>query len=895
VSPAGPGAARARRRRARASLVAGLAAFAVLAGATLLHRPRPRPYTPGTEAAASEEITRTLSRSLPEGAPAVHFSEAGEAAGIRFRHFHGRRSTQLPEDMGSGAAWGDYDGDGDPDLFLVNESGPLTDDAAAVAASPARAALYRNNGDGSFTDVTAAAGLAVTGCGMGAAWGDYDGDGDLDLVVSRFGTNLLFRNNGDGTFTDVSRETGVGLEEGFWTGVSWADYDRDGDPDLYVAGYVRYRYDAALSGRTSLQYRAVVPFTLNPSTYPPERNLLLRNDGGRFRDVAREAGVDNPTGRSLSASWCDFDGDGWPDLYVANDVSDNAMFRNRGDGRFEDVSHSAWVADYRGAMGLAIGDWDNDGDFDIFITHWLAQENALYDNQLGVVKATRGEPLHFMDQADMLGLGQIALDYVGWGTGFFDYDNDGRLDLLVVNGSTFQREDDPSRLIPMKNLLFWNAGRQKGFFEVGEAGGAPFAVENVGRGAAFADYDGDGDQDVVVTVNGGAARLLRNDGGDKGGWVRVILRGPEPGARRAGRFATSRFAIGARVTLTTGSLRQIREVGGGSSYLSQSPPGEVAFGIGAATGVDLLEVAWPDGTRQSLRDLPARATVRLVEGREPVIAASAGAAAALSGREAVVRFWRTYDEATASRLKRDFPGAARLYEEALHLDPRHEDSLYYLGQCLRQLSRYAEARRTFERLVSLNPESARGNLALGALLASPEAGAPLDLAEAERRLRRAHAINGEETAPLVRLGEIGIVRGDLDAAATWLEAAARTNPKSVEAAFLAGYLRWEKGDPEGARAFLLRAVRAGRGEAPVAGVLGEGDRRGAAAASAGPRPAPPLQAAMGETLFGRLADSLRGPRAPDPGAALRGAALDAAFSPVREAARRLRSRAGPRS
>ncbi|MEK7798372.1 MAG: CRTAC1 family protein, partial [Acidobacteriota bacterium] len=421
---------------------------------------------------------------------------------------------------------------------------------------------------------------------------------------------------GDGTFTDVSQASRIGSESGFWTGAAWADYDRDGDLDLYVSGYVRYRYDARLAGQSSQQYRAVVPFTLNPSSYPPERNLLFRNDGGTFREVARQAGVDNPTGRSLSAAWCDFDRDGWPDLYVANDISDNAMYRNLGNGRFQDISHSAWVADYRGAMGLGIGDWDNDGDFDIFVTHWIAQENALYDNQAA--------PLRFLDVADQVGLGQIALDFIGWGTGFFDFDNDGRLDLFVVNGSTFQRDDDTSRLVPMRNLLFWNAGKKEGFFEAGEAAGSALGVENVGRGAGFADYDGDGDLDLTVLVNGGDARLLRNDGGHEKSFLRVVLRGPRDGrgphgstgaaAPAAGRrHATTTFASGALVRITAGGLAQIREIGAGPSYLSGSPPGEVHFGIGEAATVDSLEIVWPSGSRQQFRDLPGTATVTIAE------------------------------------------------------------------------------------------------------------------------------------------------------------------------------------------------------------------------------------------------------------------------------------------
>jgi len=613
--PRAPGPRHARRARLWFWL-AGILFVAVVA-ALLLSRREVVPYTPGMEAATSDEITNSLARSVPAGAPRITFTDVAPESGISFVHFGATRTTQLPEDMGSGAAWGDYDDDGDPDLFLVNAV-PLGEDGLPEAGARGRSALYRNDGGGRFTDVTLQAGLDAAGEGMGAAWGDYDGDGDLDLVVSRYGTNALYRNDG-GLFADVSVAAGLSGDEGFWTGVSWADFDRDGDLDLYVCGYVRYRLTAADRGKTSFQYGSVLPYTLNPSSYPPERNLLLRNDGGVFTDVARQAGVDNPEGRSLSASWADFDSDGWPDLYVANDISDNALFRNRGDGTFLDASHSAWVADYRGAMGLGVGDWDNDGDLDIFVSHWLAQENALYENLSEKVPATDTEPMHFIDQADMLGLGQIALDYVGWGTAFLDYDNDGRLDLFVANGSTVPMESEPARLVPMRNLLFWNAGPGKGYFDVGSVSGPVFDRENVARGAAVADYDGDGDPDIAVNVNGGPARLLRNEAPGENSWLRVVLRGP---SRRSGhRLATTTHAVGARVRVTARGATQMREVGAGSSYLSQGPPGEALFGLGDAAVVDRVEVLWPDGTSRTYEHLPVNAVVRLTEGNEPDISA----------------------------------------------------------------------------------------------------------------------------------------------------------------------------------------------------------------------------------------------------------------------------------
>ena len=610
-------------------MAAGISLFVLVTVGVFAARPRPKAYVPGREAETSGEITRSLDRPVPppgtvdassgRGPAGVAFHDAAREAGIVFEHFHGRRSSQLPEDMGSGLAWGDYDGDGHTDLFVVNESGPLTLSGDEVARSPAHARLFRNRGDGTFEDVTEAAGVAVRGLGMGAAWGDYDGDSDLDLFVTRYGRNRLFRNEGGGRFRDVSTETGVAAAEGFWTGISLADYDRDGDLDAYVCGYVRYRWDPLKAGEQSRQFKSVVPHTLNPSSYPPERNLLLRNDGGVFVDAARAAGVENGSGRSLSASWADLDGDGWPDLYVANDVSDNALFLNLRNGRFRDISHPAWVADPRGAMGLGIGDWENDGDFDIFITHWIAQENALFADESRSMKPTPEAPLRFVDQADVFGLGQIALDVIGWGTGFFDFDNDGWLDLHAVNGSTFQEESDPTRLVPMRSFLFWNSGGH-GFFEIGRQAGEPFTAPAVGRGAAVSDYDDDGDLDVALVVHGGALRLARNDGGNRRGWLRLLLRGSPPDRRgQADRtpMRSTTFATGTRVTLVAAGLSQMREVGGQSSYLGQEPPGEVFFGTGEAPRVDRLELRWPSGRIQSFAGLPVRATVRILEGGQP--------------------------------------------------------------------------------------------------------------------------------------------------------------------------------------------------------------------------------------------------------------------------------------
>ncbi|MCH8938333.1 MAG: CRTAC1 family protein [Gemmatimonadetes bacterium] len=559
-------------------------------------------YRPGE---AVEGLTADLDRSVPGDYPRITFTDVTDRSGITFRHFSGHRTTQLPEDMGSGAAWADYDNDGWLDLFVVNQAGPLTLSADEVRSSSARSALYRNNGDGTFTDVSASAGIDYRSHGMGAAWGDYDNDGWPDLVVSSYGENELFRNNGDGTFERRSEQSGIGAYQGFWTGVSWGDFDRDGLLDLYVAGYVKYSDLGKMP--PSLQYDVEAPPSLNPSAFAPERNLLYRNNGdGTFTEMAYQAGVANPRGRSLAAAWVDLDDDGWPDLYVANDVSDNALFRNLGNGLFEEVSLAARVADYRGAMGIAVGDWDGDADVDLFITHWIAQENALYNNmrtQRLELDLPRSRTLQFMDEADRYGLGQIALDYVGWGTSFFDYDNDGSLDLFVVNGSTLQEDDDPRLLVGMRDQLFWNRNAEEGFYDVSAVSGQYFATESVGRGAAFGDYDNDGDTDVFVVNNGGRAVLLRNDGGNTNRWLKIRLEGRQ----------SNRSAIGAKLRLVAGPTVQIREVGSQSSYLSQNSL-IAHFGLGSRAQADTLEIVWPSGLREILTNVAADQTLHLVEG-----------------------------------------------------------------------------------------------------------------------------------------------------------------------------------------------------------------------------------------------------------------------------------------
>lgn len=582
---------------------AGVVLISIILLIIYLITPADATYLPGQEV---EGLTTDLSRDLPPDYPKVTFADATSEAGIRFEHFQGERTIQLPEDMGSGAAWGDYDQDGWIDLFVVNFAGPINAEGLPSPDAQASCALYHNNGDGTFSEVSQQAGVNVLCWGMAACWGDYDNDHWPDLFLTSYGDLYLFHNNGDGTFSNMTSQAGMAAYRGFWSGASWGDLNTDGYLDLYVCGYVQYDYQTKLE--SSKQYDVEVPASINPSSFPPAPNLLFLNQGnGTFREIAVKAGVDNPTGRSLSATWADLNEDGLPDIYVANDVSDNVLYQNMGNGTFKEVSHNALVADYRGAMGIAVGDWDRDADYDMFITHWVAQENALYSNLFTQLTSNENPlfELRFMDEADRFGLGQIALDYIGWGTSFFDYNNDGWADLYVANGSTFQKKENAHELVPMQDLLFWNKGYKDGFFDVSSVSGQPFSQLRVGRGAAFGDYDNDGDVDIFVVNNGESGQLLRNDGGNQHHWLEVRLTGTK----------SNRSAIGAKVSVITAEARQVQQVGSQGPYCSQNSPVQ-HFGIGTQTHVDSLIITWPSGSRQHFANLPADQILIIEEGKQ---------------------------------------------------------------------------------------------------------------------------------------------------------------------------------------------------------------------------------------------------------------------------------------
>jgi Flp pilus assembly protein TadD len=812
-------------------LLAAAAVAAVALGTWAYRSRRPDVRRPGE---ALPDITDRLAQGIPAAAPQPAFTDVTAAAGLGgFRTFAGRRTSRLPEDMGSGAAWGDFDGDGDDDLFLVAAGGGL--DLAATGLQPSR--LYENLG-GTFRAVGSFPDTRIQG--MGAAWGDADGDGDLDLAVSGYRALLLFRNLGGGRF---ERDPGFAAPDGYWAGLAWGDFDRDGDLDLYVCGYVRFAEAGDGPRRVTRQYGAAVPYTLNPAAFEPEPNLLLANRGdGRFDEVAALWGVSDPGGRSLGALWHDFDDDGRLDLYVANDISDNALFLNRGD-TFEDAGLTAWVADYRGAMGLAAGDWNRDGDDDLFVTHWLAQENALYDSRLrtaapppdGVLLAPPGAApparLTFSDLSAPLGLGPIALPLVGWGTEFLDFDRDGWLDLVVANGSTLEDQADPTRLVAQRPLLLWNR-RGEAFHDLAPLVPA-LAEPRSGRGLALADYDGDGDLDLLLVHLDGGVQLLRNDtpGGHQ---LALDLRHRRPGGGWGRGEATVVVAWAGGVPL--------RRTVGGASYLSQSTA-TLHFGLGEAARVDRLEVRWPDGEVASYGPLGGDARWRLVQGdpRPRRIGGRGSGAAAPAGRRRgsagqrsppaarpldrreVVAFWAA-QRAGMDAMKRrgDLEEAIRHFRAALALDPAHEDSRYYLADCLWMQGHRRAALAELAELRRRSPGSHRAHRQWATLRAAT-AETAADLAAAAAAAERAVAINAEETGALLLLGEIALLQGEPRRAAERLELACRTNPRAVGGFFLRGYVAWRGGDREAARDLLRRAAEARGPDWKPRGAVAEGD------------------------------------------------------------------------
>ncbi len=545
--------------------------------------------------------------------PDVRFVEITKEAGLGFKHENAARGLKLlPETMGSGAAFFDADGDNDADLFLVNSTHWEHDTSAASGWQPTHA-FYLNDGKGHFEDATVPAGLAQTSFGMGVAVGDYDNDGDADLYVTALGGNALYRNDGKGHFEDVTDAANARGGNGWCTSATFLDMDLDGDLDLFACGYVAWSKAADESMDNFLAGTDKTKAYDAPASYKGSHCLLFRNDHGRFTDVTVEAGIQvhSPDGRSpvakaMGVAPLDVDGDGLVDLAVSNDTVLNFLFHNLGGGKFEEIGITSGIAfDQQGAtraaMGIDWADFKNDGTLGLAIGNFANEMTALYVTE-------DPKSLQFADLANIYGLGAPTQPPLKFGLFFFDYDLDGRLDLLSANGHL---ESDigltqASETYAQASQLFWNSGRpgREMFLLVDSTRAGPDLFRPiVGRGSTFADIDGDGDLDVLLTENGGQTHLFRNDGGNKNHWLRLDLHGK----------ALNRDAQGAKVEVEVAGVTNHRQLFTTKGYLS-SVEHPLTFGLSEHIKADRVAITWPSGARHEWRDIRGDRTLRLVEG-----------------------------------------------------------------------------------------------------------------------------------------------------------------------------------------------------------------------------------------------------------------------------------------
>ncbi len=551
------------------------------------------------QAHSAPQVVPAHVRSLVcAGRPVPQFQDVTAKAGIRFKHLAAPEKKYIVESMGGGVVVIDYDGDGWPDIYFTNA--PTVD--MAIKGEKAAGALYHNNHDGTFTDVTAKAGIATPGYAMGGAVGDFDNDGWPDLYITGLGGNTLYHNNGDGTFTDVTAKAGVA--DGRWsTGAAFADFDGDGFVDLAVTNYVDFRLnDLPSFGKSpTCRYRGI-DVQCGPRGLRGAGDSLFHNNGdGTFTDVSKASGVDDKPGYyGLGAIWSDLTGSGRQDLYVADDSTPNYLYRNDGKGKFTDIGLESGTAvsgdgSEQGSMGVAVGDYDHSGRFSIYVTNFENEFNTLYQN------VGKGE---FNDVSYDSGVALPTLPFVKWGVIFSDLDNDGWLDLVSVNGQVYPQVDSlPSgaRYAEPTNLLL---NQHNGTFcDAGKQAGSALTEPRVGRGLAALDFDNDGNVDLVVENLDGSPTLLRNPGVPGTHWVTFSLVGSR----------SNRLALGARIVVHSGTLTQTDEVRSGGSYLSQNDL-RVHFGLAGNTRIDSVEVHWPSGMTETLTSLKVDQIYMVQEG-----------------------------------------------------------------------------------------------------------------------------------------------------------------------------------------------------------------------------------------------------------------------------------------
>src|SRR5215211_7207703 len=526
----------------------------------------------------------------------ISFTDITAQSGITFKHVASPDKKYIVESMGGGVALFDFDNDGDLDIYLVNA---LTVDLVK-SKGKTKSDLYRNDGNGKFTEVGAKAGVSDIGWGMGVAVGDYNNDGFEDLYVTCLGPDRLLKNNGNGTFTDVTAKAGVN-DPRWTTGASFVDYDRDGDLDLFVSNYVDFDINSLPEfgqGKTC-QYKSI-PVQCGPRGLKGAGDSLFRNNGdGTFTDVSKQAGVIDENGYyGMGIITSDFDDDGLIDIFVANDSTPNYYYRNNGNGSFKESGFITGTAvnengSEQGSMGVTAGDYDHDGKLDLFITNFADEYNTLYHND--------GKN-SFTDVSYAAKLAAVSLPHVGWGTKFFDYDNDGWVDLFVANGHVYPQL--PSYRQP--RLLHRN-NRDSTFTEVSAEFGAVLTESRASRGVAFGDIDNDGDVDLLIADLDGPPQLLRNDGGSANNSILIKLVGVK----------SNRSGIGARVTVVSGDLTQTDQARSGDSYISQSDL-RLHFGLEKRTKVDSIQVRWPSGTVDKISNLGVNRIITIKEGQGKV-------------------------------------------------------------------------------------------------------------------------------------------------------------------------------------------------------------------------------------------------------------------------------------